>query len=117
MIWNTAKFIGITLFMAFLIGGFGLLMVKPGLTFIYFVGSQLTGPVLEEAGNKAQILQDQGLNYSANITGAIQYEKEYHSELWGSYQNTSTVWMLMGFLTFIAAALFYTGWTEVKKGG
>ena len=115
MLFQTAKWVAITLVLAFTLGIIGVLFIKPVGTYTYFVGSQLSSPIIEEAREKAQELNQSGLTYSAEIINAVTEEKEYHKSLWEAQQNNETVWMLMGFATFIAAALFYTGWTEVKR--
>jgi len=116
MLFQTAKWIAVTLLLSFVIGIIGVIFIKPIGTYTYFVGSKLTNPIIEEAREEAQNLNESGLTYSAEIMNAVTEEKEYHKTLWEAHQNNETFWMLMGIMTFIAAALFYTGWTEVKKG-
>jgi len=112
----TLKFILATIILAAILGGIVWMLISPFNKLSFFIIGKLNQPFKEKAYQEIQKIENSSviknplLNYTAQTD-------EFEQQLIEARRNDERFWLIAGLIAFVLCVIFYTAWTERKRGG
>lgn len=92
------------------------MLISPFNKLSFFIIGKLNQPFKEKAYQEIQKIENSSviknplLNYTAQTD-------EFEQQLIEARRNDERFWLIAGLIAFVLCVIFYTAWTERKRGG
>ncbi|RLG43115.1 MAG: hypothetical protein DRO01_00030 [Thermoproteota archaeon] len=116
MFFNTLKFIIVTIIFTFIIGGVVYLFLAPFNQMVFFQTGIFQQKFKQMAEERITLLNNSSSIKTPLLNASVE-ENEFENKIIEARKNDQTFWVLFSIIAFIFSILFYTGWTQIKRGG